>query len=78
MSRMYYILFHKEADMPYKDKARRDEYLANNCRMVTLRIMRESDADIMEWLGGQDHPSKAIKEILRDHIRREKASGSGA
>jgi hypothetical protein len=37
---------------------------------VTFVVDTERDRDILRWLGSQDNKSAAIREAIREHLRR--------
>lgn len=55
--------------MPYADKNKQYEAIRNNSRTVTVRFINSTDAEILEWLVNQEHPSTAIKKVLKEAIK---------
>jgi len=46
------------------------KYDAANTRKITLKLNRNTDKDILDWIEKQEMMQTAIKEALRDHISR--------
>ena len=53
--------------------APQNKYDQNNTTQVKLKLNKKTDADLLEWIETLDNKQGTIKEILRGHIRSEKA-----
>ena len=51
----------------YKAQAKYD--LANTTK-ITLKLNKNTDADILEWLNSTDNKQGAIKNLIRQEIER--------
>lgn len=51
-----------------KASAKYDQW---NTVMITLKLNRKTDADILEWLSYERNRQGAIKALIRDQIERE-------
>lgn len=47
------------------------KYDQGNTVMITLKLNRKTDADILEWLSYERNRQGAIKTLIRDQIERE-------
>ena len=50
-----------------------EKYQKENITRVVLKLNKKTDADLLEWIETLDNKQGTIKEILRGHIRSEKA-----
>lgn len=53
-------------------EAQRRARLKHQERMVvqlSIKLNRNTDADILEWLAHQDNKQGIIKELIRNHIK---------
>lgn len=46
------------------------KYDAANTRKITVKLNRNTDKDILDWLEKHEKMQTAIKEAIRDHISR--------
>lgn len=59
--------------MPYKDDAKQKEYQQewskNKTKAVYLKLMRTTDADIIEHLASKGNVQGYIKELIRNDMK---------
>ena len=58
-------------DTPY-DEAHKQailKYQAKSIKQIPLRLNRNTDADIIEWLDGKDSVNGYLKDLIRRDIR---------
>lgn len=44
------------------------DYDKRRTRGIYLKLNQGTDADILDWLDGQENKQGAIKKLIRDHI----------
>lgn len=52
-------------------------WMKQNSKMYSLKIMRRTEADILEFLESQEKPVSAIKEAIRFYIANHKNEEQG-
>lgn len=60
--------------MPYKDPENRHKWDVKNKYSFSIRLMRTTDADIIEWLQKQPSRQGAIKDLIREELARSTTS----
>lgn len=53
--------------MPDSEKKR--DWMKANTVMLTVKLNKRTDADVIEWLAQQPNKQGAIKELIRNEIR---------
>lgn len=48
------------------------KYNKANTVSLSIRFFKESDADVIEWIGKQDNKADAIRQLIRQAIAAEK------
>lgn len=48
------------------------KYNKENTVSLSIRFFKESDADVIEWIGKQDNKADAIRQLIRQAIAAEK------
>lgn len=44
----------------------------DNTKQIKLKLMKKSDADIIDWLNAKDNKQGYIKQLIREDIERNK------
>lgn len=50
-----------------------ERYDKNNTKRVQMKLNLKLDKDVLDWLDKQDSMQGAIKQLIRDQIKREEA-----
>lgn len=50
------------------DSEAKKKWDRENTILVTIKLFRASNGDIIEWLKGKENKSAAIKEVLSDYV----------
>lgn len=48
------------------------KYNKENTVSLSIRFFKESDADVIEWIGKQENKADAIRQLIRQAIAAEK------
>lgn len=56
-----------------KETAARAAWTKANTTSVVMKLNNNTDADILAWLDSQPSKQGAIKQLIRDHIKRSDA-----
>ena len=48
------------------------KYNKENTVSLSVRFFKESDADVIEWIGKQDNKADAVRRLIRQAIAAEK------
>lgn len=48
-----------------------ERYDKNNTKRVQMKLNLKLDKDVLDWLDKQDSMQGAIKQLIRDQIKRE-------
>jgi hypothetical protein len=52
-------------------------WMKQNSRMYSIKVMRRTESDILEFLESQEKPISTIKEAIRFYMEHKKAEEQG-
>lgn len=61
----------EEEIMSDKKLTPQERYDKNNTKRVQMKLNLKLDKDVLDWLDKQDSMQGAIKQLIRDQIKRE-------